>query len=359
MTRVLYPIPYEFIGLTARMTTNREFQVSDEIELEIEDVTSLETMRIATGNFSWQTQNLPGQGGYNRDEVRHQINPAADIRLFKDRFYAPVRKFNMDRDENVAANAIDVGRTIGSFEFTIAHPFERLHQKQYDHRNDLYTKHRYGRLKTLMQHKLIERSERDALLEREDVIASTKDDISTYIAIDGEIWKRLEHEPVISVSTLGAKIDLMIEARVDIGAHNTDYFRLSELEECLEFVAVKYPGKPIRQHFANLDVLIPEAFVFDAEADALVRTAHTVERDLARGALGREGVFQAAYEHLQNLVFRTKNICSEDYVEALQKLNDTWNEENLPTTAKDTRIKLKLTLDRWEMRPVRSAGMRL
>jgi hypothetical protein len=359
MSKIIYPIPYDIIGLTLRGYTQRRFLISDETELEVQDVTSLETIKVAAGNFSWQTQNLPGQGGHNLDEVRHSINPAADIRLFNDRFYAPVLKFNTDRDENEPAKATDIGLAIGNFEFTVAHPFERMYHQPAGELGNIHNNHRYGNLKTLKQHKLNDSSERDALIERAKVIASAKDDLAAYIIIDGEAWRRLEHEPVISASTLGEKIDIMIEARIDIGAINTSYFRLSELEECLEFVSKMYPGKPVRQHFANLEVMTPEALIFDAEADAVERTAHAVERALAHAADSMRVPFQPAYELLRQYVWQQRRGDAETYAGVLQKLDETWNNEGLSSTAQERRRLLQLTLERWDMRPVRSVGMRL
>jgi hypothetical protein len=364
MATIIYPIPYETVGVTTRMTRPRWFQVADKVELEIREVDSIQTLEAARANFSWPTQGLPGQGDYNEDNPRHQINPRAALRVFEDSLYAPVGKFSSfkyaDREleEPETAKPDDITKALGSFEYVLAQPFERLYKREAEHGENLFSKYQYGKLKTLDQLKLTGDSEVRARKERDEEIAAANNDLASYLVIDDDLWRKLQTEPVIAVSTIGNTVDIKLVAGVDVGADRTDYFSLSQLEECLEFAEMKYPGQRVRQQFSDLTVIAPEAFSFDGEADAVVRTARNVDRAIGRGAAWIEGEFQVAFEKVHKLVWNLEKGQPDDFAEALQKLDDTWDDEGLTSVARDGRQLLKLALSRWEMRPIRRSGPR-
>lgn len=358
MSTVIYPIPYETLGLKGRMTTPRWFQVSDQVELEVRDIELIENLEVARANFSWETQGLPGQGDYNEDNPRHRINPAASIRMFENQLFVPVRCFDQTNDQNTPATPADIGQAIGSFEHTLAHPFERLYKKQNQHSDHLYTRHRYGSLKPLREHKLSHPSEVEAGRQRDLAIQDAKDDLSSYVTIDGEVWRRLSTEPVIALTTISTTVDIKLVLGTDIGAGRTDYFNLNQLEECLEFAELKYPGYKVRQHFSDLSVITPEAFTFDGEADAVIRTARNIDQAISRGAAWLEGDFEKAFNSLHELVWNQRDAEAEDFATGLQNLDDTWNDEGLTSVARESRKLLSLALSRWEMRPIKRNSLR-
>lgn len=364
MTTITYQIPYETVGMTGRMTRSRWFQVSDKVELDIREIDSILTLEAARANFSWPTQGLPEQGDFNENNPRHQINPGACLRVYEDSLYAPVRKFSTFRyrDSKMegpeTAKPEDLTEALGSFEYALVHPFERMYRRQEQHGENLFSKNLYGRLKTLEQHKLTGDSEVKAKQARDEAIAAAKEDLASYLVISGELWRKLSTEPVIAVSTSGENVDIKIVAEAEISADRIDYFNLSQLDECLEFVETKFPGKRVRQQFSGLTVITPEAFTFDGEADAVVRTARNVERAIGRGAAWIEGDFKIAFDRVHSLAWRLEEGKPDDFAEALQKLDDTWDDEGLTETAKESRHDLKSTLSRWEMRPIRRVGPR-
>jgi hypothetical protein len=358
MSTVVYPIPYETLGVTGRMTRPRWFQVSDQVELEVRGIEFLQILEVARANFSWETQCLPGQGDYNADTPRHRINPTSSIRMFENQLFVPVRCFDQTRDQNKPATPKDVGQAIGSFEHTLAHPFERLYKTQDGHNDHLYNRHRYGNLKPLKGHKLTHPSEVEASKQRDLAIKEAKDDLSAYVTIDGDVWRRLFTEPVIALTTISTTVDIKLVLGTDVGADKTDYFNLNQLDECLEFAEVKYPGYKVRQHFSDLSVITPEAFTFDGEADAVVRAARNIDRAIGRGAAWIEGDFEKAFNSLHELVWNQREGEAEDVATCLQNLNDTWNDEGLTSVAKDSRKLLSLALSRWEMRPIRRNSLR-
>jgi hypothetical protein len=362
MAIISYPIPYETVGVTGRMTRPRWFQVSDKMELEVREIEGIESLEVARANFSWATQGLPGQGDYNEDNPRHRINPTSSISLFEDRLYAPVRKFSANRyqDEeaaNLIAKAADIGPSIGSFEHVLAQPFERLYREQERHNGNLYSKHRYGSLKSLDQLRLTGDSEVKAKQARDEAISAAKDDLSAYVVIDGDLWRRLFTEPVIALTTISNIVDIKLVLGTDVGADKTDYFNLNQLDECLEFVETKYPGYKVRQHFSDLSVMTPEAFTFDGEADAVVRAARNVDRAIGRGAAFLEGEFQTAYDALHDLVWNRRDRDAEEFATALENLNDTWTDEGLTSVARESRSLLQLAMTRWDMRPIRKSSL--
>lgn len=358
MSTVIYPIPYETLGVTGRMTRPRWFQVSDQVELEIRDVELLENLEVARANFSWETQGLPGQGDSNEDNPRHRINPTSSIRMFENQLFVPVRCFDQTKDQNAPATPTDIGQAIGSFEHTLAHPFERLYKQQNLHNEYLYNRHRYGNLKSLKDQKLSHASENEARKQRDLAIEEAKDDLSAYVTIDGEVWRRLFTEPVIALSTISTTVDIKLVVGTDVGADKTDYFNLNQIEECLEFAELKYPGYKVRQHFSDLSVITPEAFTFDGEADAIVRASRNIDRAIGRGAAWLEGDFEKAYNSLHELVWNQRDGGTEDFATALQNLEGTWNDEGLTSVAVESREVLKMALSRWEMRPIRRHSLR-
>lgn len=364
MKTITYPIPYEIVGTTTRMTRPRWFQVADEVELELREVDSIRTLEVVRANFSWPTKGIPGQGDFNEDNPRHRINPPASLRAFEGNLYAPVGKFSVNRqagkttDEFEVAKPEDITRGPGNFEYALAQPFERLYKLEAQHRNNLFSKYQYGRLKPLDQLKLSGDSEAKARQQRDREILTAKDDLASYLIIDGELWRALHSEPVISVSTIGETVDIKIVSTTEISADRTDYFNLTQLDDCLEFVGSKFPGQRVRQQFSDLVILAPEALTFDGEADAVVRTARNVERAIGRGAAWIEGDFQVAFDKVHKLVWNLEEGQPDDFAEALQRLDGTWDDEGLTSTAKDSRHELKATLSRWEMRPIRRTGPR-
>lgn len=207
--------------------------------------------------------------------------------------------------------------------------------------------------------KLTGDSEVKARRARDEAIAAAKDDLSAYLVIDGELWRRLFKEPVISLSATSTAVDIKLVTGTDAGADKTEYFNINQLDDCLEFAELKYPGWKVRQHFTELCVSTPEAFTFDGERDAVWRAARNIERAIGRGAAWLESGFEKAFNKLHELVWEKKNADVDVLVTCLKNLEDTWNDEGLTSVARESRQLLTLALSRWEMRPIKRDSLRL
>lgn len=352
MANVTYPIPYEFFGSTLRMVNSKWIQISDEVELKIREIESQQTQVVASGYFSWQTQGIPGQGTYNEDQDRKRLNPVVDIRQFEGKMYVPLRCYNRNDGFSKAATPEDVKRSVGSFDYTLAHAFDRLYNKEARNSDMLYGKHHHGKLKTLEDAKLQPGSEMEALKKRDAAIEDAKTDISKYLMIDGELWRQLAHEPIVVVKMSNNIVDIKIQASDPDTTEKVHFFALPQMEECKEFVEKTWPGLRIRQTFEDPSVHVPEAFAFSAEAVAILQIARRVERVLLRDSAWIEGEFEAAYRQLHTVIFDRPNATTEDFVSALRNLDAKWDNEGLIKSARPIQNDVQMALERWDLRPI-------
>ncbi len=357
MTKIRYPIPYE---IDAKFGSNRALKtltVADEIEVDIRDVSELESFVVMTADMTWATGGLAGQGRPVweawEEGVNNFRNPTVEIRAVGGSFYAPVMKFSRLQDmPGAIATPKDLEIPI-NHQTALATPFERLYSDMPKHLSLNLEAQALGRFPRFEDARIREVGETGNT--RASIVEMAEERLSDMIAIDGTLWQKLPAEPRIDfrreyravddASAVGVMVfTISVNDPRDRNAFTTGQFSITQLSDCLEHVEAHFSGLERVFLFENLNVKVEEAFVLSQEHASLIASAKKIVTDLQKASFYLSPALVDVGNRLNWAVMTGKapDDVADLVSEALPHLG------NFPEIEHGARA----AADRWNMRPV-------
>lgn len=229
----------------------------------------------------WHIYGLPGRSNATdiMDTNKRFTDPTVRVILFEDNLFAPVRKFSKTHQIRPEPATPDDLANFTNTQNVLSTPFGRIDTTfSRDEKYNIEAQS-LGRLFAIQDVKLRETEYGE--YSRKAAIDKGKAFCSQFIAIDGELWMRLQREPRIVYQRELRLVDngddgilkAVITARLgteQIESGNPlhfGHFSASERENFEDFITTTYPQSELITFFDNLEVSLPEVFdeCFEAE----------------------------------------------------------------------------------------------
>ncbi len=369
MTKILLPLDYAVNGLYGRNKTHKPLRVTETVEFEVPDISSLETVVAAKIETLWRSL---------YQSALSSIAPLPfDIRNYEGGLYVPLVKWFKGPDvpvstvENVVRE-IDFPDIIAR-NVVVATPFSRPFGRNFITSTDLDVGARMcltfeGAYETAG--KLRIRSEKDVPLNEKDrktwprqmALESLSSDVNSLIFIDGVAWMKLAYTPVVRYHVRDER-EAYVEVTLadDYVCQRGQFYALDRFEECLGLMEKLGLERGFSSHIKHLQVFDSEYFRVDDDYANLKGSLEGVCDFLVSPRKGTLSDTDRIYEIFDGdipekrarLEVAHEQFGPEEAGEQTANLVD-WINERLPDRDSFSVHKkiLKEATDRWTLRPV-------
>ncbi len=347
MPTIRYPIPYQLYGHVGKNKKPQVVDIADELTFEIQEVDAGDAPVAVSVMKEWPVGIF--QSEFDKFRSTRPPAPLTMLRSLGNALYAPIFKIGKNVREPSPLRAEEFDQVFN--QVRVATPMAHLYA---NHNYEALGRYFAGTVRTLDAVKITSLADRipdNVTVEgRNFIVDRATKDAEGLIAINGELWRRQEREPVIRYQLDRGMVELVIDNGESFPRSSTvGYFRLNRLEDCLEHVRNTFPGKEISQQF-RIVAIDGDALHYADEEATLTWAAGHLERQVTAVVADLTGAGGLAYYDLKELNAGKGEIDYDALADKMTAIIDAYPESVVPPH------EVVIALDRWKMRPIEIGG---